>query len=325
MATCSISAARGPTRCADNEQVLEEARKSNDRALEGRALGNLATQAIELRRYAEAIEPLQRSRELSQSLGYRRGEAIALRNLGYAQLKNGQAAAAEASLREAIALQEALRSQTAASDRFNVSLFETQRDAHRTLQAALVAQNRPEAALVAAEQGRVDGVNLYARSATCFPTLKVPPLVKSSLRDVVRIDGAGMSFGLKLRQMRQMFDSSVGADLARRIKIRFNDVTVVSVTLLDLRAALDRKACPDIAPLVDVTLAPMQPDQRPDFVNSEVLVGQREAKLKFRQPRRPGSEDEGAGAPGRLGRAGGARQWRRHRQPGEQGRRAERD
>lgn len=124
----------------------------------------------------------------------------------------------------------------------------------------------------------VDGVNLFARAARCFPKLKVPAPVQSSLPDVVRIDDAGMSFGLRLRQL---FDSSVGADLARRIEIKFTDVTVASVTLLDLRAALDRKACPDIAPLVDGTLAPLQPNQRPFFVVSEVLVGKREARLEF--------------------------------------------
>ena len=124
----------------------------------------------------------------------------------------------------------------------------------------------------------VDGVNLFARATTCFPKLKVPAPVKSSLPDVVRVDDAGMSFGLRLRQM---FDSSVGVDLARRIEIKFTEVSVTSVSLLELRAALDRKACPDIAPLVDGTLAPMQPNERPYFVVSEVLVGQREAKLEF--------------------------------------------
>jgi hypothetical protein len=124
----------------------------------------------------------------------------------------------------------------------------------------------------------VDGVNLFARAATCFPTLKPPAPVKATLPDVVRVDDAGMSFGLRLRQM---FDSSAGADLARRIEIRFTDVTVASATLVELRAALDRKACPDIAPLVDGTMAPMQKNEHPYFVVSEVLVGQREARLEF--------------------------------------------
>ena len=124
----------------------------------------------------------------------------------------------------------------------------------------------------------IDGVNLFARAASCFPKLKVPPPVKSSLPDVVRVDDAGMSFGLRLRQM---FDSSVGANLARRIEIKFTDVTVASVSLLDLRAALDRKACPDIAPLVDGTLAPLQRNERTYFVVSEMLIGQREARLEF--------------------------------------------
>ena len=124
----------------------------------------------------------------------------------------------------------------------------------------------------------LDGVNLFARASSCFPRLKIPPPVKTALPDVVRVDDAGMSFGL---QLRQMFSSSVGAELARRIEIRFTDVSLSSVTLLDLRAALDRKACPEIAPLVDGTLAAMPPKQRPYFVVSEVIVGQREAKLEF--------------------------------------------
>jgi hypothetical protein len=124
----------------------------------------------------------------------------------------------------------------------------------------------------------VDGVNLFARAARCFPKLKVPTPVQASMPDVVRIDNAGMSFGLRLRQL---FDSGAGADLARRIEIKFTDVTVASVTLLDLRAALDRTACPDIAPLVEGTLVPLQPNQRPFFVVSEVLVGKREARLEF--------------------------------------------
>ncbi len=124
----------------------------------------------------------------------------------------------------------------------------------------------------------VDGVNLYARAGRCFPKLKVPAATAASLVDVVNTDSAGMSLGLRLRQI---FDSSVGADLARRIQIRFTDVSVTSVALLDLRDALDRHACPEIAPLVDGTLGPLQPGEQPFFVVSEVMSGKREARLEF--------------------------------------------
>jgi len=97
----------------------------------------------------------------------------------------------------------------------------------------------------------VDGVNFYARALRCFPRLKPPDPVQTALTDVLESSSAGVSFGLRLRQI---FDSSAGADLVNRIRITFSDVTVVSVARLDLRDALDRQACPEIAPLVDATV-----------------------------------------------------------------------
>jgi hypothetical protein len=124
----------------------------------------------------------------------------------------------------------------------------------------------------------IDGVNLYARSARCFPKLRIPEPVKDSLPDAVHSYDIGMSFGLRLKQL---FSSSAGGDLLRRIEIRFTDVSGRSVALLDLRDALDRTACPEIGPLVDGTMAPLQQGQHPFFVVSELLVGKREARLQF--------------------------------------------
>ena len=97
----------------------------------------------------------------------------------------------------------------------------------------------------------VDGVNFYARALRCFPRLKPPDPVQTALTDVLESSSAGVSFGLRLRQI---FDSSAGADLVNRIRITFSDVTVVSVARLDLRDALDRQACPEIAPLVGASV-----------------------------------------------------------------------
>src|SRR6516165_8758865 len=94
----------------------------------------------------------------------------------------------------------------------------------------------------------VDGVNFYARALRCFPRLKPPEPVQTVLTDVFESSKAGLNFGLMLKRI---FDSSAGADLVSQIRIRFSDITVVSAALLDLRDALDRQACPAIAPLVD--------------------------------------------------------------------------
>ena len=158
------------------EQAIANARARGDKRDEAQAQGNLGAMLIEQGRNGDAVPRLQRSRELASERGYERGEAIALRNLGFAQLRNGQAADAEASLRLAIAKQDALRGQAAAVDPFNISLLESQRDAYRTLQAALVAQQRTDAALEVSELARARSLaDLMARrggAATPTPSLE---------------------------------------------------------------------------------------------------------------------------------------------------------
>lgn len=170
-------------------QDIAVAQERGDPLVESEALGNLAAPLIEQSRYSDAIPLLVRSRDLARVIGYRRGEGIALRNLGFAQLRSGQVGAAEASLRQAIAVQEALGGQTAAIDRFNVSLFETQRDAYRILQAVLVAQNRPEAALEVSERGRARALaDLLSRRGTVSSPLSSPSI--EAIRTVARTQRA---------------------------------------------------------------------------------------------------------------------------------------
>jgi hypothetical protein len=122
----------------------------------------------------------------------------------------------------------------------------------------------------------VDGVNFYARTLRCFPRLKPPEPVQTALTDVFETSKAGVSFGLRLKQL---FDSSAAADLLNQLRIRFSDVTVVSVARLDLKDALDRPACPEVAPLVDATVTAVDRNKKPFFVVSEVLSGKRQATL----------------------------------------------
>jgi hypothetical protein len=125
----------------------------------------------------------------------------------------------------------------------------------------------------------VDGINFYARAARCFPKLKLPDPVSASLSDVVETDAAAMNFGLRLRSL---FDSTAGADLVRRIRLRFSDVTTVSAALLDLRETLDRRVCGEIAPLIDGTITAVDRNQEPFFVVSDVVYGKREAELQLK-------------------------------------------
>jgi hypothetical protein len=93
---------------------------------------------------------------------------------------------------------------------------------------------------------------------------------------VFETSAVGLSLGMRLRQL---FDSTAGSDLLSRIRIKFSDVTVVSVARLDLKDALDRQACPEVAPLVDATVTAVDRNKKPFFVVSEVLSGKRQAAL----------------------------------------------
>jgi len=123
-----------------------------------------------------------------------------------------------------------------------------------------------------------DGVNLMARGSQCFPSLTPPAAVKQALPVVVKTNAAAIGFGLKLRQI---FDSSAGADLVKNIQIKFDDVSVVSVSRFDLKQKLDRTACGDIVPLVDGSVTQVDPNWKPRFVVSELILGRREATLTF--------------------------------------------
>ena len=56
------------------EAALAAARRSEDRAAEGRALGNLGIAYAELRRFEEAVDCFQRSLAIKRETGDRHGE-----------------------------------------------------------------------------------------------------------------------------------------------------------------------------------------------------------------------------------------------------------
>ena len=87
-------------------------------------------------------------------LGYRRGEGIALTNMGLALFKAGNLAQAETALRDAMHVLDSVRENVGGMDAYNISLFETHLRPYRYLQTTLIAQGRTAEALHVSEQGR---------------------------------------------------------------------------------------------------------------------------------------------------------------------------
>ncbi|MCY7274541.1 MAG: CHAT domain-containing tetratricopeptide repeat protein [Phormidesmis sp. CAN_BIN44] len=116
------------------------------------ALTNLGIAYGALSQYGRAIEYHQQALPIFQTVGDRDGEGSALNNLGYAFLDTKDFPSAERNFFAAITAWESLRPEL--TDENKISLFEEQATAYHGAQLALIAQNKPEAALEVAERGR---------------------------------------------------------------------------------------------------------------------------------------------------------------------------
>ena len=134
------------------QQALQIAQTIGDHQRESKALSNLGIIYEDLHNYSKAIEFQEQSLAIAQKSGDPAAQGIALNNLGHALFSAGQFDAAEAKLRAAIALLDALR--PGLSDTYKVSIFDTQVHTYNLLQQVLVAAKKPEAALEVSEQGR---------------------------------------------------------------------------------------------------------------------------------------------------------------------------
>jgi len=135
------------------QQFLVISQEIGDCLGEANALSNLGSAYDSLGEYERSVEFQQQSLAISREIGDRQGEALALTNSGIAALQQGELHQAETALLESIDIYEALRAPDL-TDQSRISFFETQISAYRTLELALVLQNKPEAALEIAERGR---------------------------------------------------------------------------------------------------------------------------------------------------------------------------
>ncbi|HIK16249.1 MAG TPA: CHAT domain-containing protein [Leptolyngbyaceae cyanobacterium M33_DOE_097] len=171
--------------------ALKLAQKTANRRLEAQALGSLGLIEEDTRNYSKAIAYLQQSLAIARQINQPQLIGMTLNNLGHAFYSAKQLAKAEATLREAIHLLDRLRPDL--SDKYNVSLFDTQIHSYNLLQQILIAANQPEAALIATEQGRARAfVELLSRRLkhTTSKSAPSPALTLKQIKQVAKDQNA---------------------------------------------------------------------------------------------------------------------------------------
>lgn len=142
------------------EQCLAAARVAGDRWLEAEALSSLGFAYEGLKAFETAMTHYDAGLALFREIDSYQSAAVTLNNRAHtllewhkAQPDKTRLQVAESNLRDAIQILEAQR-ETLTSDADRVSLFDTQVATYNLLQQVLIIQDEPEAALVAAEEGR---------------------------------------------------------------------------------------------------------------------------------------------------------------------------
>jgi CHAT domain-containing protein/cytochrome c-type biogenesis protein CcmH/NrfG len=141
----------------------------------------------------KAIEVLQEALAWARKNGDRLSETLALSELGQTHLRSGQTDKAASVLQASIEGFESLR--PGLRDEQKVALLETQQDTYRAWQKALVMQNQPNAALVAAERGRARAfVELLAQRLSDTPgtVATVQPPTLSEIQATARTQQASL-------------------------------------------------------------------------------------------------------------------------------------
>lgn len=140
------------------QQDLEIARETGEKQVEAQALGNLGNGYFFQRDYERALQFYRESLAIARQINYRRGVGLMLTNIGATLLELNRLPEAETILKEGIQVLDALAERAAETDEDRISLSERHLRSYQLLQQVLMAQNRPEEALVAAEAGRARGL-----------------------------------------------------------------------------------------------------------------------------------------------------------------------
>lgn len=137
-----------------NERSLTLKERLGDQIGRGGSIGFRGSIYLARGEYTEALNEFKQSLGIMREVRNYSGEASTLTDIGVALLYLGQIEEAERNLREGIKLWESVRGKLEDRDDFKVSIFEQQAKTYQLLQAALIDQEKPLAALEIAERGR---------------------------------------------------------------------------------------------------------------------------------------------------------------------------
>jgi CHAT domain-containing protein/predicted DNA-binding protein YlxM (UPF0122 family) len=155
------------------KQGLAVSEAEGDHATEVTALGNLGSLYLRQGQYPQSLQFYQQTLTISKAIGDKQQEGIVLSNIGTVYFEQGQYADASKNLFAAIQVLESLRPRLTDADK--VSIFETQADTYKSLQLALVAQNKTNTGLEVAERGRARAfVELLAKRLSNNPNNQLP-------------------------------------------------------------------------------------------------------------------------------------------------------
>ena len=155
-----------------HHQQLAIARQLGDRRGEAIALGNLGTSYYALGDPAQALDFLQQQLAIAHQLGDRQSESQSLHNLGLVFRDLDDLAEAVRYFQLSAQVKESLHSVDLA-DASRLSLLDSQQVTYRLWQTTLMAQGQPETALEVAERGRAQA--LAASMARSLDLDAAPP------------------------------------------------------------------------------------------------------------------------------------------------------
>ncbi len=163
-------------------QALAITKQIGNKAHEGTTLNNIGFVYNNLGQYPKALEFYTQALAIAKQIGNKAQEGTTLNNIGLVYNNLGQYSKAEKMLFAAIEVSESVR--PGLKDDQKISIFETQANAYRFLQQALVAQNKNHTALEIAERGRARAfVELLASKRSPNPNIQqikppTPPNIK---------------------------------------------------------------------------------------------------------------------------------------------------
>jgi CHAT domain-containing protein/tetratricopeptide (TPR) repeat protein len=135
-------------------QDVAIARQRQDSQTEGEAISFLGDISFARKDYAQALKHYQHSATILERFKTQRRLALLNRKIGIVLRELGKLRESEQALREAIALGEQQRRLAQGDDILNTASFDSLEETYTELQVTLIAQQRPEDALEASEQGR---------------------------------------------------------------------------------------------------------------------------------------------------------------------------